>query len=193
MDKKISRKNFFISLLKEIGKPVASYIEEKLNKITGIIIRPPGAGIEIEFLSKCNRCYLCVKMCPAYAIRVLHLPPDNNDPLIDATPYIKAEEQPCIMCEDMYCIISCKTNALHKLDKITDMKIGVAMIQSNCLRYDGIMCDECINRCPLGKETISLNNKGNVDVNIKTCTGCGICVYNCPQRPRAIQIERIIS
>lgn len=190
-DKKINRNSFFKSLLSLLGRPVSNYIEKKTESLRGKLLRPPGAGFELEFLSLCSRCHLCAKNCPEYAIRIFNVYIGGSDQYLDKTPYIDPEKQPCIMCKDAPCIQSCPTGALHPLKKIEDMKIGVAEVNSNCLLIRGSICDECVNICPLGEDVIT-SAKNNIYINIKKCTGCGLCVYRCPTEPKAITIEKII-
>lgn len=193
-NKKISRKRFFRELLKEFSDPIVSYLDAKVRKITGEIIRPPGAGIEIQFMSLCNKCYSCVKICPAYAIRVYHIKPDQNeDPNLEGFPYIDPVKQPCLMCNDILCSKVCPTGALQKIDEANKIRMGIAIINDNCLRTKGVLCSECVNKCLLGSEVISINsNNQSINIDLGKCTGCGICAYYCPAIPKAITIEKAI-
>ena len=40
-------------------------------------------------------------------------------------------------------------------------------------------CESCIEICPM--DAISLNNDDKIDINIKMCIGCGLCVSSCQE------------
>lgn len=171
-------------------KPVSEWADKKYQNIAGKILRPPGAVFEYEFLMTCTKCYECVKACDYEAVSVYHNRDDNND-LNNNTPCINPTITPCYMCEDTPCIHACKSGALRELDDIKNMKIGVAVIKDNCLIFDKVNCNECLNSCPMGEDVIYFLS-GKIVINTKKCTGCGICSYHCPQNPKAVIVEKIL-
>jgi len=158
------------------------------------LIRPPGSLEEKTFLELCQRCGLCMKVCPTNAI---------NPTLTEAgmagfwTPHLIMThghcEYTCTLCGSV-----CPTGAIEKLtgkEKIgRPVRIGSAYIdRGRCLPWSGntpcIMCEEV---CPVSPKSIYLKKSiitgadGNPfevqlpHVNLKQCIGCGMCENKCP-------------
>jgi ferredoxin-type protein NapG len=169
-------------------------------KATNLILRPPGAIKEQDFLKTCIKCGMCVEACPYDTLRLAK--PGDNRPL--GTPYFIPREIPCYMCTDIPCVPVCPTGALDqesvstngKLDiNIADM--GVAVVDTkNCIAYWGIQCDACYRACPLLDKAIYLQYDKNDRtgkhaflkpiVNVDYCTGCGLCERACVTEKAAI-------
>jgi MauM/NapG family ferredoxin protein len=154
-------------------------------------LRPPGAGEEEEFLSKCVRCGECMKACPTNAIQ----------PAMFETG-LKGMWTPLLNMRIGYCDIRCTTctqvcptGALQTqtLAAKQKLKLGVAVIDRNrCLPIaEGKQCGMCQKQCPLTDKAITLeaaqvtigSNTVTVQqpkVNSKLCIGCGICENKCP-------------
>ena len=176
----------------------SAYVDEV--KATNLILRPPGAIKEQDFLKTCIKCGMCVEACPYDTLRLAK--PGDNRPL--GTPYFIPREIPCYMCTDIPCVPVCPTGALDqesvstngKLDiNIADM--GVAVVDTkNCIAYWGIQCDACYRACPLLDKAIHLqydkNNRTGKHAFLKPivdsdyCTGCGLCERACVTDKAAI-------
>jgi len=131
-------------------------------------LRPPGAVDEAMFLERCTKCSDCIEACPPGAILA--------DPQ-DGTPILFADQSPCLLCEDLPCIAACATDALTPVERIGDVRMGVAVI-THRLCTAGQGCHACVSRCPtdaLGMDIESLR----LTVSSGSCVGCGICESVC--------------
>lgn len=181
-----------------------SFIEE--SKARDIVLRPPGALDETEFIKACIKCGTCVEACP-YDTLKLATPGTGKFP---GTPYLEPRDIPCYMCPDIPCVPVCPSgaleetiltsedpvNGLSRLD-INKTRIGIAVLdKESCLAFWGIQCDACYRACPLIGEAISLEMKRNERtgkhafvepvVHTDICTGCGMCEHACVTEKPAI-------
>jgi len=213
VDNKLSRRRF-INILQGIGVTAigsiiwAGYVDQV--KSSPLVLRPPGALDEKDFLTSCIKCGLCVQACQEavgkekYPLQLAT--PDSNKPT--GTPYFIPRDKPCIMCIDVPCVPPCPTGALSrnrvtnektkKLD-INLSKMGLAVVdEEHCIAFWGIQCDVCVRVCPLIDKAIKLEYKRNERtgkhafltpvVNSDYCTGCGICEARCVTEKAAIYI-----
>jgi len=176
----------------------SAYIDEATA--SKLLLRPPGALSENDFLKTCIKCGMCVEACP-YETLVLATPGDNK-PL--GTPFFEPRKVPCYMCPDIPCVPVCPSGALDiksvsKNDKLDiDMaKMGLAVIDAkNCIAFWGIQCDACYRACPLLDKAIYLEYTKNERtgkhaflkpiVDSDYCTGCGLCERACVTQKAAI-------
>ncbi|VAY86238.1 Ferredoxin-type protein NapG (periplasmic nitrate reductase) [hydrothermal vent metagenome] len=198
------RREFILGTTRTTGLLVLSgliwsaYVDEiTANKL---ILRPPAALKEEDFLSTCIKCGMCVEACPFNTLVLAK--PGSNKPL--GTPYFEPRQIPCYMCPDIPCVPVCPTGALDatsvstnkKLD-INKSKMGVAIVDDkNCIAFWGIQCDACYRACPLMDEAIYLKYEKNERtgkhaflkpiVNSDICTGCGLCEHACVTKEAAI-------
>lgn len=199
------RRKFFLSIARAAGLAVlggltwSAYVSEV--KASSLILRPPGALDENDFLATCIKCGMCVEACPYDTLKLAK--PGDNKPL--GTPYFEPRSIPCYMCTDIPCVPVCPTDALNiksvqnengKLD-ISKAKMGVAVIDdSSCIAFWGIQCDACYRACPLLGEAISIEYSKNERtgkhaflkpvVHTDVCTGCGLCEKACVTQKAAI-------
>lgn len=149
-------------------------------------IRPPGALPETAFADACVRCGLCVQACP-YDTLTLAGP---TDPMPSGTPFFSARDNPCRMCETVYCVLACPTGALRAdLVDIRTAKMGVAGLSDpqRCLSYSSAAyCDSCFKACPVKSQAIRMvlgkgpNGRNfTPTVDPAFCTGCGLCEKAC--------------
>lgn len=201
-----SRREFILNIARSAGLASlgglvwSAYVDEV--KASSLLLRPPGALPEEDFLKTCIKCGMCVLACP-YDTLVLAKPGDNK-PL--GTPYFIARDIPCYMCPDIPCVPVCPTNALDEKLVSTDGKLdinkaqmGVAVVDSlNCIAFWGIQCDACYRACPLLGEAIFVEYTKNERtgkhafmkpvVNYDICTGCGLCEKACVTEKASITV-----
>jgi polyferredoxin len=165
----------------------------RLKDTQGIdaLIRPPGAGPEADFLSRCIRCSECMMVCPTGGLQ-----PDLSlggiegiySPIL--VPRVGYCEYRCTLCGQV-----CPTQAIAELtptDKLTAV-IGKAYINTNrCLPYAyGVNCAVCQEHCPTADKAIAFTEvpgEKSADGNplkkpvvlYDLCVGCGICEFKCP-------------
>ncbi len=208
--KKFSRKELLQKFLLGTGLatmgaiPWAAFISE--SKAAPLVLRPPGALPEADFLRTCIRCGMCVEQCPYDTLRLAE--PGEQKPL--GTPYFIPREIPCYMCEDIPCVVTCPSGALDKSSVSSDTgegwqldinqaRMGVAVIDTHsCIAYWGLQCDACYRVCPLMGTAITLKKERNErtgkhalltpEVNGDICTGCGLCEHACVTKKASIRV-----
>lgn len=193
MSEETDRRDFFKEALNQIMKPVAEFIDDRIldpypfDEPSRVLLRPPGALPEPEFLETCLRCGNCVRNCPANAIQPLQ----SRVSELQNTPYIDPEEQPCVICDSLACMHVCPSGALQ-LVFAEDIRIGIAVFNGEtCLRSNSVECTYCVDTCPIGENAIKFSADKIVEVLDSGCTGCGVCQYACPTDPKSILIEPI--
>ncbi len=180
----------------------SAYIGEA--KSSPLILRPPGAKHETDFLRMCIKCGQCAEACPFDTL--LMAKPGDSKPV--GTPYFIPRDIPCYMCVDIPCVPVCPTGALDEdsvssvveNEKVLDInrsKMGLAVIDDDsCIAFWGIQCDACYRVCPLMDEAIVLEYQRNdrtgkhafliPKVISEACTGCGLCERACVTQKAAI-------
>ncbi len=180
-----------IALLGRLNGQVHAVSEPRL-------IRPPGSLPERDFLRLCQRCGLCMKVCPTNVI---------NPTIGEAgmagfwTPHLIMTlgycEYTCTLCGSV-----CPTGAIREISakqKIEGpIKIGSAYVdRGRCLPWSGNgPCIVCEEHCPTSPKAIyfrkevvtGADGRGQLVplpyVDLKGCVGCGICEYKCPVKGR---------
>ena len=177
------RRGFFREVVNRYVVPATEFVEEKLDRQTRPLrlLRPPGAGP--DFLELCSKCHACVEACPANAI----FPDRSSDGLTASTPVIRADHQPCVVCDDLACMPACPTGALTLLTRDA-IRMGVARVDwAQCERTHNVECTTCVELCPIGASALTIERDRIVVGD--GCVGCGVCEHACPTRPRAIVVE----
>lgn len=141
----------------------------------GLILRPPGAQGESEFLKLCVHCGQCARICPHHCVRLR-----GGWGRARHTPEIRPRERPCLLC--MRCPPICPSGALNPATR--DMRaagMGRAYIlREKCHNFNGgVMCWTCYDRCPLRGAAMVLEG-GLIPAVTPACAGCGVCEYVCP-------------
>ncbi len=172
------------------------------GRSAAMVLRPPGALPEKDFLGKCIRCGICVTACPYDTLFLAG--PGTDAPT--GTPRLVPRDVPCYLCTDIPCTAECPTGALEPalvsddggrtLD-VNRTRIGLAVMDyENCIAAWGLRCDACYRACPLLDQAITLEHTRNErtgrhavllpKVHADTCTGCGLCERSCVTEKAAI-------
>lgn len=202
------RRKFFSNVARGVGLTAlggmvwTGYVEEA--KSAPLILRPPGAKQESDFLRMCIKCGQCAIACPFDTLLIAK--PGDNKPV--GTPFFIPRDIPCYMCTDIPCVPVCPTGALDEKsvssivdgESILDInksRMGLAVVdEESCIAFWGIQCDACYRVCPLLGEAIFLEHRRNERtgkhaflipiVNSDICTGCGLCERACVTEKAAI-------
>ena len=192
-------------------------------KASPLVLRPPGAIPEEDFLAACIKCGLCAEACknrdtnidketgkPREGTLIMAKGGDN---LLIGTPFFVPKQVPCYMCEDIPCVPVCPSGALD-LDSVSNAKgeldinqakMGLAVVhKESCIAFWGIQCDACYRACPLLDKAITLEYAKNDRtgkhayllpvVHDDVCTGCGLCEKACvTEKPAIFVLPRKIS
>ena len=105
-------------------------------KEDGLLLRPPGAVSEEEYLNLCIKCGQCLQVCPYDSI----LLEDIGGGASMGMAYIDPTKRGCYLCEAFPCVLACPTGALdHEHDNIKFVHMGVAVVvnESACLAQHG--------------------------------------------------------
>ena len=167
------------------------------------LLRPPGAGSEAAFLSRCIRCGECFKVCPTGALQ-----PTWWEAGLDGlytsrlVPRLGYCEYNCTLCSQV-----CPTGAIPKmaLDVKQTSVMGTAFInRARCIPFtEGRDCLVCEEHCPVSPKAITYYEEEIRDLNGKKvrvklplmvpdqCIGCGTCENKCPVGGEAaIRVKR---
>lgn len=180
------RRNFFRDAVSRIIKPLADYIDRRVDFPLDVLrLRPPGAIAESALLESCIRCGACVEICPADAIFSL----ESNDKKLVGTPVIDPDKAACVVCEGLQCTHVCPSGALLPVEQPKDICMGMAEVyRPRCVRSDGEDCTICVDQCPIGDTALRFNDDGPPQV-LEDCVGCGVCQLYCPTTPKAIIVH----
>jgi polyferredoxin len=176
----------------------------KLGAQDPVLLRPPGALAEKEFLKRCVKCGECMKVCTTNGLQPTLLEAGAEgiwSPLL--VPRIGYCEYRCTLCGQV-----CPTGAIKRLtlEEKAKVRIGLAMIdKGRCLPWaHDRPCIVCEEVCPTSKKAIWLEEvrvrgrQGKVltvkqpHVDLELCIGCGICEAKCPVLGRpAITVSNV--
>ena len=213
-----NRRKFMATTLQSVGLTAlggllwSGYSDEV--KASPLVLRPPGALAEDDFLKACVKCGLCAEACVNRDSNkkkdgtkrdgTLKMAKGGDHRLI-GTPFFIPTEIPCFMCEDIPCVPVCPSGALdmpslldekQELD-INKARMGLAVVhKESCIAYWGIQCDACYRACPIQGEAITIEHHKNERtgkhafllpiVHSDVCTGCGLCEKACVTEKPAI-------
>ncbi len=213
-----NRRKFMATTLQSVGLTAlggllwSGYCDEA--KASPLVLRPPGALPEEQFLDVCIKCGLCAEACANRESNknrdgtqregTLKMAKGGDHKLI-GTPYFIPRDVPCYMCDDIPCVPVCPSEALdmksllnekEELD-INKAQMGLAVVhKESCVAFWGLQCDACYRACPLLDEAITLEYQKNERtgkhafllpvVHSDVCTGCGLCEKACITEKPAI-------
>ncbi len=162
------------------------------DKPDPLLIRPPGARPEPEFLARCVKCGECMKVCTTNGLQPTGLEAGVEGlwtPVL--VPRLGYCEYKCTLCGQV-----CPTGAIERLplERKVAVKIGLAQVdRSRCLPWAFTTpCIVCEEVCPIPDkaiwyEVVQGKDRGGSPVELKQprvdtekCTGCGICETKCP-------------
>ena len=188
----LSRRAVLASLAAGALAPLALPARTQARHSDPLLIRPPGALAEPDFLDYCLRCGECMKVCIGNALHAAWLEAGLESlftpKLIGRLGYC---EYNCTLCGQV-----CPSGAIRKLGKSEKQAvvIGRAYFDKNrCLPYvSATPCIVCEEHCPTPDKAIKFrevvvdNHKGD-QVTVRQpyvvdslCIGCGICEHKCP-------------
>ncbi|MGW8257710.1 MAG: 4Fe-4S dicluster domain-containing protein [Thermoguttaceae bacterium] len=161
-----------------------------------LLIRPPGARPEREFLQRCTSCGLCMKVCPTGGLQPTFSEAGFEglwSPML--VPRIGHCDYMCNLCGQV-----CPSEAIVPLSiaEKQAVKIGLASFDvTRCLPYAyGVDCMVCEEHCPLPEKAIyalevEVQERNGEKKTIKRpyvdaekCIGCGECEHVCPYKDR---------
>jgi MauM/NapG family ferredoxin protein len=167
------------------------------------LLRPPGAGAEAIFLSRCVRCGQCFKVCPTGALQPAlweaGLEGLYTSQLVPRLGYC---EYSCDLCSQV-----CPTGAIPRMSLEVKQahRIGTAFVnRSRCIPFtEGQDCLVCEEHCPVSPKAITFYETQMADATGKLnlvkvpvvsedrCIGCGACENKCPVGgAAAIRVKR---
>ena len=210
--KSTDRRLFLLNMARTVGLTAlgglvwSAYVDEVTAST--LILRPPGALKEKDFLKTCIKCGMCVEACPFDTLFLAK--PGDNKPL--GTPFFEPRKVPCYMCTDIPCVPVCPTGALDEKSVTSEGKLdieisemGLAVIdKESCIAFWGIQCDACYRACPVLGDAISVEYRKNERtgkhaymepvVHSDYCTGCGLCEHACvTQKPAIFVLPREVA
>ena len=136
-----------------------------------LVIRPPWALQEHQFVRLCSGCGECVEYCPSAILRKGRA----GFPVVD----FRAGE--CIFCGE--CVARCDTGALQPPHNQTDAPWQLqAVIGDRCLAMQQVICRTCAEFCESRaiQFRLSAARVPQPDLIESRCTGCGACYASCP-------------
>ncbi len=164
-------------------KAVAQSLAPPLERAFPARRRPPGAVVEISFLTLCTRCGECTSACPHAAIHTY----SESAGVLASTPVLLLDQRPCHMCEGFPCAAACKEGALIPPEEVTWPLGEVRLVEERCIAFAGPDCGACASLCPPEAEALRLV-RGRPVIDPETCVGCGRCIEACPVLPAAIEL-----
>ncbi len=157
-----------------------------------LLIRPPGALPESDFVRRCVKCGECMKVCltnglhPTFAEAGLE---GLWTPIL--VPRLGYCEYGCNLCSQV-----CPTGAIRPVgvEEKQEIHIGLAFVDTTrCIPYAfGRSCIVCEEHCPTPEKAITFVEEKAIDergeefilkkpvVKPELCIGCGICENKCP-------------
>ena len=211
-----SRRSFLkqFSAIGVLGAVVAAGVGSATYLQSGndLLLRPPSAVDEDDFLALCVKCGQCLQVCPYDSIRLA----DANEGNGVGTPYIEPLRRGCYLCPLLPCVLACPSGALdHDIEDVRDSNMGIAIIlkSSVCLATKNIKVPRsAIDRIYEHTHTLTKEEKKNKKIEaladkpenreleenvlkkLQTFEGkeCTLCADMCPL-PNAIEAIEMVD
>ena len=178
----LSRRGFLYSLAGGLGVGfLAMQTPYTLKQSKHLLMRPPGAIPESEFLRTCIRCGECMKSCLTNTLQ-----PSLWESGFSGlwTPKMEPRLAPC----DQNCNVCgkvCPTQAIRSLslEEKTHAKVGTAVLRKEmCLVWaENKLCLICDEICPYNAIVFRpVEGYRRPVVVASKCNGCGFCEQRCP-------------
>ena len=177
------------ALVAVLGKTNVAAQTSKVGKAklsSDVLIRPPGALPEDEFVNRCIRCAECMKVCPTNGLQPALTEAGFAGlwtPVL--VPKIGECAQNCNLCSQV-----CSSEAIQPFEiaEKTHIFIGRAVIdRSQCIAWNSdkqcLVCDEHCSYHAVYWKTVDGVKRPFVEEH--KCVGCGICENACPIQPVA--------
>ena len=199
----LSRRRFLGLSLLAVAAGTVKRVEAAARVPDPLLIRPPGALAERDFLARCVRCGECIKVCIGNALQPAFLQAGLDGMF---SPVVVARigycEYNCTLCGQV-----CPSAAIVRLSREEKqrLKIGHAWFDHDtCLPYaKNTPCMVCEEHCPVPEKairfrTVTVSDGDGLATELRQpyvvdhlCIGCGICETKCPLPGRsAIVITR---
>jgi len=187
----VAQRRRFIALI--AGGALAALLLRPLFARARRKVRPPTAGD--DFAAVCNRCLLCVSVCPNGLIKPSFEGDDFLLPFLDIG-HMEDDKSYCEY-ECLECGRVCPVGAIRfgTLKEKWSRPVGLAVIdETKCITYSaGFECLGCEEVCSVPEKAVrvvEVRVKGEVlrapKIDADMCVGCGSCAFNCPEK--AIQV-----
>ena len=177
------------ALVAVLGKTNVAAKASRVGKVktsSELLIRPPGALPEDEFVNRCIRCSECMKVCPTGGLQPALTEAGFAGlwtPVL--VPKIGECTQNCNLCSQV-----CSSKAIEpfEIPEKSYIYIGRAVIdRSSCIVWNSdkqcLICDEHCSYHAVHWKKVDGVKRPFVDEH--KCVGCGICENACPIQPVA--------
>jgi ferredoxin-type protein NapG len=216
MSEQSNRRDFLkqLSALGILGSVVAAGLggATYLGADEKLLLRPPGAVEEKDFLSLCIKCGQCLQVCPYDSIILADANMGNGV----GTPFIDPLRRGCYLCPLLPCILACPSGALdHHVEDIKKVEMGIAITprMNACIaRENKTVTKDMINRIYDHTKTLTKSELENYTLEefanksdkreleekvlqkLDTLEGkaCRLCVDMCPL-PNADEAIRMVA
>ena len=154
-----------------VTTPLARLAGPRAEEGRVAVLRPPGALAETDFLARCVKCGLCMRVCPTNVLQPALFAAGAEGlwtPVLDNRAGTSGCQPACVACSRV-----CPTGALRPL--ALDEKLGKgAFAEAGPVRLGTAFVDR--GRClPWGMDT-----------------PCIVCEENCPTSPKAIHLRETL-
>ncbi|MCH9812984.1 MAG: 4Fe-4S dicluster domain-containing protein [Epsilonproteobacteria bacterium] len=123
-----NRRDFLkqLSALGVLGGVIAAGVggASYLGADQSLMLRPPAAVDEDEFLALCVKCGQCLQVCPYDSIILADVQSGHSV----GTPFIDPLRRGCYLCPLLPCVLACPTGALdHHVEDVKAVEMGIAI------------------------------------------------------------------